>query len=126
MIIEHEVLHAMGIYHEQSRPDRDDWIIIHWENIQQNYHSQYAALDVNRWLDQQVNYDKESVMHYPWYGFLTSEASSAGLSAMTDKVTGAYVQKPRQPRMTGLDAIQLQKMYDNFCPPLNIDYCAGK
>jgi hypothetical protein len=124
MIIEHEFLHALGIYHEQSRPDRDDWIVIHWDNIQSNYHSQYSAISSSGWANQNVDYDKESVMHYPWYGFLTSEASQQGLSAMTDKETGAYVQKPRQPRMTGLDAIQLQKMYDNFCAPLKIDYCA--
>merc|ERR1712176_963054 len=84
MIIEHEFLHAMGMLHEQSRPDRDNFLIINWNNIQPNYHSQYEMMSSNVFDDTGDDLDIWSVMMYPWYGFLTTEASQQGLSSMTD------------------------------------------
>lgn len=40
----HEMLHAIGFWHEQSRPERNQFVEVLWENIDEgrkNEHKQY-------------------------------------------------------------------------------------
>ena len=58
----HEFLHAIGFYHEQSRPDRDSFIRINWGNIQSGReHNFNKQTNIN---SLGVKYDAKSVMHY--------------------------------------------------------------
>lgn len=34
-IVVHELLHALGLHHQQSSHDRDDYVTIHWKNIEE-------------------------------------------------------------------------------------------
>ncbi|XP_033106624.1 uncharacterized protein LOC117108641 [Anneissia japonica] len=66
-VILHELGHALGLAHEQTRPDRDDYIQVLEENIEDGYHSQYAILDLPN--DENVPYDVGSIMHYSQWTF---------------------------------------------------------
>jgi hypothetical protein len=63
----HEVGHAIGLWHEQSRIDRDSFVEILFDNIKPDMRDQFAQ----RLLDgvDLGEYDFESVMHYPQWAF---------------------------------------------------------
>jgi len=67
--IMHEFLHAYGFYHEQSRSDRDDWVIVNWDNIMSGFERNFRKYDVNSIDLLDTEYDYGSVMHYGPYGF---------------------------------------------------------
>lgn len=64
----HEMFHALGIAHTQKRPDRDDHISIHSDNI--NKTIEYAEYQFEKCKDcknHNIPYDCGSLMHYePW------------------------------------------------------------
>lgn len=62
--VEHEFLHALGFYHEQSRYDRDDYVTILFENIVQGFENNFRKVSSEVSTTQGVPYDYWSVMHY--------------------------------------------------------------
>lgn len=58
----HEMGHSLGFYHEQSRPDRDNYLNIYFNNIQRDMKYNFdKAREVNSLGN---SYDYRSVMHY--------------------------------------------------------------
>ncbi len=58
----HEIAHAMGLWHEQSREDRDKFVKIKWENIQDSQKHNFNQHITDG--DDSGVYDYESIMHY--------------------------------------------------------------
>jgi Astacin (Peptidase family M12A) len=63
----HEIFHAVGAWHEQSREDRDRFIRIAWENIQAGREHNFNQHITDG--DDIGDYDFDSIMHYPATAF---------------------------------------------------------
>ncbi|XP_010639778.1 meprin A subunit beta isoform X5 [Fukomys damarensis] len=62
--VQHEFLHALGFWHEQSRFDRDDYVMIVWDRIQSGKEHNFNIYDDTESDSLNVPYDYMSVMHY--------------------------------------------------------------
>ncbi|MDF1827252.1 MAG: M12 family metallopeptidase [Legionellaceae bacterium] len=67
MLSAHELGHLIGLWHEQSRSDRDAYVDILWENIREEHYSNfYRRDDEGR---HEGAYDYDSIMHYSGKAF---------------------------------------------------------
>lgn len=64
----HEIGHALGLWHEQSRPDRDEHVKVHLENVDPDMRHNFTKVTgaTSRAL---TPYDFGSIMHYGAYFF---------------------------------------------------------
>ncbi|XP_075997666.1 meprin A subunit beta [Genypterus blacodes] len=62
--VEHEFLHALGFWHEQSRSDRDDYVNIMWDQIEPGKEHNFKTYDDTLSSTLGIPYDYGSVMHY--------------------------------------------------------------
>jgi hypothetical protein len=112
----HEIGHAVGLWHEQSREDRDSFITIHWDKIKPGMESEFNQHITDG--DDVGSYDYASVMHYSRTAFSVDgsetmtpkdssvaighkSALSAGDIAAADMLVAAGKPAPTKPAFPG-------------------------
>lgn len=102
----HEIGHALGLWHEQSRSDRDDFITIVTENIRPGRESQFQQhiQDGQDWGD----YDYNSIMHYPANAF----SKNSLLPTIVVKQTGQAI--GQRDGLSKGDIFAVKQMYPNL------------
>jgi Astacin (Peptidase family M12A) len=104
----HEIGHAIGLWHEQSRSDRDNFIEIVWANV---LTSQKHNFDKHVQDGQDLgNYDYDSIMHYP------STAFSVNGEPTIKTVAGAAI--GQRNGLSKGDIAAVKMMYPNLAWPV--------
>lgn len=104
----HEIGHAFGLWHEQSREDRDNYIKINWANIQSGQSYNFAQnIDDG---DDLGAYDYNSIMHYSGTAF-----SANGLPTIVTIPVGIPIGQ-RSSLSTG-DIEAIRKLYPSTSVP---------
>ena len=101
----HELLHSLGVHHEQKRPDRDEYVRVIFENIEYGLEHNFFEVDTLRNPYSYTGpYDFNSVMHYGPFAF-----SRNGFPTIT-RVDGQELVRNVE-GLSALDVVQLNAMY---------------
>lgn len=109
-VVAHEIGHALGFWHEQSRPDRDRYVKILWQNIQQGVSYNFHKYNTNKINSRGVPYDYNSIMHY------SSTAFSKGRGLYTIIGTDGRKNLGQRYGLSPKDVLQANKLYCGSSP----------
>uniref|UniRef100_A0A0N4U9R3 Zinc metalloproteinase n=1 Tax=Dracunculus medinensis TaxID=318479 RepID=A0A0N4U9R3_DRAME len=113
-IISHEIGHALGIFHEQARPDQSDHIFINYRNIPLSRWNNFQPMRKHQIDTHNLPYDTGSVMHYGPYGF----ASDPYIPTITTKnrFQQNTIGQREGPSFLDFEAINIAYGCNNHCP----------
>ncbi|ODM90660.1 Zinc metalloproteinase nas-14 [Orchesella cincta] len=60
----HEMIHALGFHHEHSQPDRDKYVTVNLQNVQDNRYNAFRKYTDKEVSTFGVPYNTKSLMHY--------------------------------------------------------------
>ncbi|KAG5893010.1 hypothetical protein JTB14_037203 [Gonioctena quinquepunctata] len=106
----HELMHALGFFHEQARWDRDRFVTIHEENIIPKYESEFEKQSKDN-TTYSSEYDYDSIMHYGEFYFTKEK----GKPTITPKQPGVKIGQRKG--MSKRDCLKVNDLYGCFKDP---------
>uniref|UniRef100_A0A8C3RQM5 Metalloendopeptidase n=1 Tax=Chelydra serpentina TaxID=8475 RepID=A0A8C3RQM5_CHESE len=104
--IQHEMNHALGFLHEQSRSDRDNYVKIMWEYVIAGEQGNFGKVNSN---NLGLPYDYSSVMHYG-----ANDFSNTSGKATIVPIPDPSVPIGQREGLSNLDVAKINKLY-NCC-----------
>jgi len=103
-VMVHELGHVIGFWHEQSRPDRDEYVRIVWKNINKGWEHAFLKQTWQAVDSMNTPYDYSSIMHYKMNAFSRSPRRKTMVPLKRVKP------RPYR-RISKIDALQVNMMY---------------
>ncbi|NBC04626.1 MAG: hypothetical protein GVY20_13090, partial [Bacteroidetes bacterium] len=113
--VAHEIMHALGFWHEHSRADRDDYVIINEENIE---NEKDHAFTKKRGYSPETPYDYNSIMHYGSFDFSIDKPNwpfDKGKPTIT-KLDGSIIESNRD-NISSYDIDKIYELYPELVEP---------
>ncbi|XP_072134744.1 meprin A subunit alpha-like isoform X1 [Mobula birostris] len=119
-IVEHEILHALGFYHEHSRTDRGYYVNIWWNEIQPDKKINFEVYGDDITTDHNTPYDYESLMHYAPFSFSKNDS----VPTISTKIPVFNDIIGQRLDFSALDLLRLNRMYKCNATLTLLDQCA--
>ena len=104
----HEIGHTVGFFHEQSRPDRDNYVRINFNNVQNGASSEFMKL--TEYINSRGSeYDYGSIMHYPATAFVRDNCDGCQTIEVTNMTAYVAQGSPTLGHSTGLSERDIQQ-----------------
>ncbi|XP_035009318.1 high choriolytic enzyme 1 isoform X1 [Hippoglossus stenolepis] len=101
-VVQHELLHALGFNHEQTRSDRDDHVRIQLQNVIRGMEHNFRKIQTR---NLGTPYDYNSIMHYSRYAF------SRNREPTIIPIPDSNVAIGRASQMSPTDIIRVNRLY---------------
>lgn len=119
----HEIGHALGLSHEQSRSDRDNYIKINMQNIDPTMVNQFEK---QKTLNERLPYDFKSVMQYPSWGFSSKPYEKITMATRNPMYQYLIDEERQGLSFKDIKVVNLLYECDKLCDPQKTPKCLNR
>ncbi|KAH6942999.1 hypothetical protein HPB50_013583 [Hyalomma asiaticum] len=105
--IVHELLHAVGFYHEHTRPDRDEYVDVFLDNVLSKHKRQFTKIDPDK-IRSLTPFDYDSIMLYGSDAFTRRKGLHTIVAKDGTLLTAVY----EKPGLSDSDVRRIEMLYN--------------